>query len=231
MALKIINRRLSVQEFADYLKSYAFPTPTPHKLVLHHTWRPTTETWQGETSILALKRYYEHKGWPAGPHIFVAEDGIWLFSPMNRDGIHAGTLNTQSIGLEVVGNYDHTIWLGQTKFNALAAISLLMKRLNLTSKQLHFHREVSTQSCPGYAISKTWLLRELERFESKYLKVKSNMKSVEARSEVMVPLDAVEAVAFVRKYELFTIQTQKDVEEATRFYRFYQLIQQKNDTL
>ena len=44
--------------------------------MIHHTWKPTKETWAGQRSIDSLKKYYEKKGWPAGPHIFVAEDGI-----------------------------------------------------------------------------------------------------------------------------------------------------------
>lgn len=231
MAIPIINRRLSVKEFADYLKAYSFDSIFPQKIVIHHTWRPRAEEWQGKASILGLKRYYDQKGWPAGPHIFIAEDGIWLFSPINQPGIHAASFNLNSIGLEVVGDYDRNLWLGKTKFNALAAIQLLMQRLQLNRSQLHFHREASDVSCPGHAISKEWLFRELDRFQKTYphLIPPDSLSSAPPSSDPLIPLDAVEAVAFIQKYKLFDIRSPHDIEEAKRFHKFYQLIQSSDD--
>jgi len=144
--MEILNKRLSLHEFRDYLKTYDFGSVFPDKLVLHHTWRPTKASWAGEKTIAALKRHYEGKGWPAGPHLFVAEDGIWLFSPMNKDGIHAGRLNKNSIGIEIVGDYDTEVWSGSIKTNALGVIQMLLDRLGLGMNGLFFHRDASAKS-------------------------------------------------------------------------------------
>lgn len=157
----IVNKCLQLDEFERYVEAYEFTKPVMNKLVVHHTYIPTKVQWNGQHSINGLRSYYERKGWRAGPHLFVAEDGIWLFSPMNKMGIHAGAGNWRSIGIEVVGNYDTKKWSGKTKENALGVIRILMKKLGLKDEQIRFHREFSHKSCPGWAITKEWLFQEL----------------------------------------------------------------------
>ncbi len=160
----------------------------PNSIVLHHTWQPTIKTWEGKKSIDQLKRYYESKNWPAGPHIFIAEDGIWLFTDMAYIGVHAGNGNASwkkhgrcyngyycrgchlqgySIGIEVVGNYDNKVWEGKTLKSALFCVSKLQKKLNLKDSDVHYHREFSpNKSCPGNAISHKWLEKKLSEYKS-----------------------------------------------------------------
>ena len=238
MPMEIVNRRLDLQEFEKYIADYDFSAP-PDKLVIHHTWRPEKDKWAGSRSVQELKNYYEEKNWPAGPHLFVADDGIWLFSPMRRDGIHAAGLNRGSIGIEVVGNYDYEKWTGQTKKNALGVIRLLMNRLNISRQNIFFHREVTQKTCPGKAITKEWLFVELER-DARYPHaepVSEAMRGVAGvsayipgltRSDdaIMIPVWAAEAVAWVHKHHLFEIKTERDVRDAVKFHRFYKLIKQ-----
>jgi len=233
--MEIVNRRLSVHEFKDYVSSYFFGPQLPNKLVVHHTWRPTVEGWAGQRTIDGLKRYYEGKGWTAGPHLFVAEDGIWLFSPMRYNGIHATSLNPQSIGIEVVGDYDQKRWEGNTKYNALAVLKILKDHLHIANEQLFFHRDVSSKSCPGWAITKEWLFNELAGFRilPRIPGTSTTIAAIEAMSapvpaptvEVMIPLWAAEAVAFVKQHQLFEIRTDEDVRDAVKFHRFYKLIE------
>lgn len=230
--MDIINKRLTLHEFQVYVKGYDFGPILPSKLVLHHTWHPTKESWAGERTIGGLKRYYEGKKWKVGPHIFVADDGIWLFSPMRKDGIHAGKLNKHSIGIEVVGDYDSEKWSGQTKQNAIGTIKILMDRLSLKENGLFFHRDASPKSCPGWAIKKEWLFDELKNFSIQPRIPSASITEVVAPSpvssvsneEILIPVWATGAVAFVRKHNLFQIQTNEDVRDALKFYRFYQLI-------
>ncbi len=222
--MEIINRKLSLQELEDYVATYNFGTLPANKLVIHHTWRPTKEQWQGQKSINGLKAYYEGKGWGAGPHLFVAEDGIWLFSPMRKDGIHAGTLNPRSVGMEVVGDYDTAKWEGETKYNALGAIKVLTEALHLAEKDIFFHRDASPKSCPGWAITKEWLFAELQAFH-KRPKIPAYPRTTD---ELLIPSWAVEAVAFVRQNSLFEISNGEDVRDAVKFFRLYQLIQKNH---
>lgn len=237
--MEIINKRLMLNEFRDYVKGYYFGSLPANKLVIHHTWRPTRESWAGERTILGLKRYYEGKEWKVGPHLFIAEDGIWLFTPMRKDGIHAGSLNPRSIGIEVVGDYNSEKWSGQTKINTLGAIKALMERLNLTENEIFFHRDVSPKSCPGWAITKEWLFKELSEFRFKS-RIPSRYPEppevISAPAPVIPPPDsdemvfvpvpewAQEAVDFVATHKLFKITSAEDIRDAIKFYRFYQLV-------
>lgn len=139
--MQIIGKRLTIEEFNVYVSKKDFGSDPADKLVIHHTWKPTKQSWDGIDTLKALKKYYELKNWYAGPHLFVAEDGIWLFSDMRKDGIHTKGANHKSIGIEVVGNYDDKKWSGETYNNAVATIKLLMERLNIPYKRVYFHRD------------------------------------------------------------------------------------------
>ena len=166
--MKIIGKKLSLAEFDDYVNKKDFGKLPPTFLVVHHTWKPKKNEWNGATTIAALKKYYEGLGWNAGPHLFVAEDGIWLFTDMYEVGIHAGAGNGTektgySIGIEVVGDYDNEVWSGKTKENALGVIKVLQEKLKIKDNGIHFHREYSAKSCPGNAITMDWLLGQLKK--------------------------------------------------------------------
>lgn len=161
----VSTKPLSKEEFSLYIKDKYFGTLPAEKLVIHHTWRPTVKDWQGYSTFMGIKKYYEGKGWSKGPHIFIAPDGIWLMTDMQKDGYHAGVKgNFRSIGIEVVGDYDYVKWENPIKDYALFVIDKLMNRLGLTNEDIKFHRDYSTKSCPGHAITKEWLMQELERY-------------------------------------------------------------------
>lgn len=185
--MDIIGKKLTVPQFRELVSGFNFGRIKPNSIVVHHTAVPTKEQWRGAASIAGLKRYYEGKGWSAGPHLFVGEDGIWLFTPMTDVGIHAAEgnatwvrngvqykgfrgpagcqLKDYSIGIEVVGNYDRELWDGETKKNALYAIKGLMQRLGIGKDRIFFHRDFPTarKSCPGWAITKPWLYQLLDQ--------------------------------------------------------------------
>ena len=168
--MKIINKKLSLKEFGKYVNDKDFGSLPPTFIVLHHTFVPTKKDWQGERTIGGIKSYYEGKGWTAGPHLFIAEDGIWLFTDMYDVGIHAGAGNGTlksgySIGIEVVGNYDNKVWEGKTYDNTVGAIKILQEKLRIPDKEIAFHRDYSSKSCPGWAITKDWVLDQLNENE------------------------------------------------------------------
>lgn len=182
--MDIVGKKLTREEFTKYVESKDLGSVPPNGVVVHHTWRPTVASWQGERTINGLKRYYEKKGWSAGPHIFVAEDGIWLFTDMYKVGIHADSANATwekngrtgtgwpprgakvkayTLGMEVVGNYDNKQWSGETKKNAIHVIKTLQKKLNIDNSGVTFHRDYKpSKTCPGRGITKPWLWNELQ---------------------------------------------------------------------
>lgn len=170
--MPVDGRKLTIKEFREHVAGLKFFAPAPTMVVLHHTYRPTPETWQGSTTIYAMRRTYNgtgyewqdnlgkwHRGWSAGPHLFIAPDGIWLFSPMTAPGIHASSWNDKSIGVEMVGDYDAQRPGGAILEQTVAVLAILLRRLGLGIDALKFHREepYTFKSCPGNAVTHEWI--------------------------------------------------------------------------
>lgn len=168
----MIGKMLSINEWLRYVADYAFTSLQPTKVVLHHTWRPTVAQWRGLRSMQGMQQYYAGKGWTSAPHIYVGPDGIWLFTPMSQIGIHANMGNGSlmagwySIGVEMVGDYDHVRPSGFIWEATKAVIGGVSQRLNSAPHQLlSFHREYTqTKSCPGWAVTKDWVGAEVDRW-------------------------------------------------------------------
>jgi len=115
-----------------------------------------------------------------------------------------------------------------------------MGHLDLDPSDIYFHRDASTKSCPGLAITKEWLLYELADFRlTPKMPSRDEMLDVIRNTTAPPPVDyhvseemvliqvpdwAKEAVDFVAKHRLFKIRKAEDVRDAVKFYRFYQLI-------
>jgi N-acetylmuramoyl-L-alanine amidase CwlA len=168
----MIGRVLTADEWRGYIANYDFGRIPPTRLVLHHTYRPNQAQWRGLASMRGMQRYYGGLGWSSAPHIYVAPDGIWLFTPMSRVGIHAGTGNQgttngvwwYSIGLEMVGYFDYVRPAGAVWDYAKLVMSTVSQRLDIPPRRLiSFHRDYTNQkSCPGWAVTKDWVFAEVE---------------------------------------------------------------------
>ncbi|MBC8160424.1 MAG: N-acetylmuramoyl-L-alanine amidase [Roseiflexaceae bacterium] len=167
-----INRRLSIAEWLDYVANYDFGPLPPSRVVLHHTYIPNLQQWQGSASMKGMQTFYGRKGWTSAPHLYVGDDGIWLATPLREIGIHAGTGNSgrtngqlwYSIGLEMIGYYDKVRPSGGVWEASKAVLGGLSKRLGIAPRQLiSFHRDYTNQkSCPGWAVTKEWVWAETE---------------------------------------------------------------------
>ena len=135
-AFSYIGRALSPREFSAYLAGYDFGPIAPDYLVLHHTAIPTLAQWTageaglslaqimgkrrttGSWTLDGMRDQYIGKGWISGPHLFIDERWIWLFSEMRDFGVHAAWGNSHrvgghihySIGIEVLGDYTQQTW-------------------------------------------------------------------------------------------------------------------------
>lgn len=262
MKLKgFIGEKLTLNEFRRYVRSYSFGNLPPDELVVHHTYKPDTQNWKGEESILALKKYYEVvKGWCSAPHLFVAEDGIWLFVPMYNVGIHAGKgnatyvlehkegdiefkgfcpplqrsgdykLKSYSVGIEVVGNYDNKTWAGETKKNAFGVIKILREVLNIPDEKITLHRDYCinrngqyTKSCPGFAITKKYLIDELSVKD----KVEADEDFEQDETFKGLPEWSIKSCMEMKELGLIT----KDFDEGIKAYRLAVILDQYNDII
>jgi N-acetylmuramoyl-L-alanine amidase-like protein len=124
--------------------------------------------------------YRDTLHWNAGPHLFCDDKYIWLFTPMYDVGIHAASGNSYrdskkklhySIGIEVVGYYEHVRWPEKVAHNVGMALAILRRRLGtfsldyrpgpLNAPQAHVgsissHRDYNKPSCPGKAITEAF---------------------------------------------------------------------------
>lgn len=152
--------------FVEYVRNLKWLDPKPHRLFLHHTWRPTPETWQGMRTMDAMHRVYRqqvwydaqgnrHVGWTVFPHIFVAEDGIWLMNDLRKDGAGVTGHNKGAIHCELVWNGDEAVPSGATWENAKVVLRTLLETLDIPA--LEFHRDYAAKTCPGTKVTKEWV--------------------------------------------------------------------------
>ena len=147
----------SADDFQQYLSQYDPKiAPWARAVTIHHTYKPDEEQWNGERTLRAIQKYYESLGWDAGPHLFIAPDGIWQLTALNEKGIHAGTANSFSWGVEVVGYFDHRDWTPELRATVYAVTATLLqwRSLPVSYDTLRGHRDWgSPKTCPGTMIN------------------------------------------------------------------------------
>lgn len=170
----IVNRAFAPRQFADHVFSLTFRLWRPQFVVLHNTGVPTLEQWhKGPPSpqqrILNLEHFYrDTQGWSAGPHLFVANDFIWAFTPLTTSGVHSPSWNAVSWGIEMIGDYDREDFsrgLGAgVAANTVFALATLHTALSLDPQTLKFHKEDprTTHDCPGRNIDKGNMIARIE---------------------------------------------------------------------
>lgn len=161
----IVGNSFSTEEFDSYCHALHWTQWRPSFIVLHNTavpdlgQRPAGFTKQ---HILALERYYrEEKGWRAGPHLFIDDREIWVFTPLTVSGTHSPSWNKISLGIEMLGNYDKDKFASgrglKVANNAIAAVASLSAVLGLDVDSMKLHQEdplTTHKNCPGKHVSK-----------------------------------------------------------------------------
>lgn len=105
-----------------------------------------------------FENYYKNQlHWSAGPHLFVAPDKIWVFTPLTTSGVHSPSWNNVSWGVEMVGDYETDPLDSSVFSNTVLALSSLSKLASLPPSSLRFHKEdpLTTHiTCPGKNVIK-----------------------------------------------------------------------------
>ena len=164
----IVGKSFTSQAFVTYVAGLSFTAWRPQFVVVHNTGDPTLTKWKtlpGARWMKGLERYYrDEQKWSAGPHLFVADDLIWVFTPLDTPGVHAPSWNGVSWGVEIVGDYDHEPFSDASRTNALSALTTLHAALGLDPGMLRFHKEdpkTTHKHCPGVNVKKAALVKEL----------------------------------------------------------------------
>ena len=157
----IVGKGFTANSFKTYVNGLALETWKPSFIVLHNTSVPTVADWvkvAGEQRMKNLEHYYrDEQKWSAGPHLFVAPDKIWVFTPLTTSGVHSPSWNAVSWGIEMVGDYQKEALNVDVMNNTVAAIAALSKFGSLDPSTLRLHKEdpkTTHKTCPGKNVVK-----------------------------------------------------------------------------
>jgi N-acetylmuramoyl-L-alanine amidase CwlA len=163
----IVGLSFDATSFDVYCKSLTWPTWRPNFIVVHNTavpnlaQRPNGFTRQHIQNLVGY--YRDQQKWSAGPHLFVDDKQIWVFTPLTTTGRHSPAWNAISLGVEMLGDYqqdDFDAGRGAAvQRNAVCAVASLCGALGLepgkTTIRLHKEDPVTThKTCPGKNVSK-----------------------------------------------------------------------------
>lgn len=177
------------EPFRKYVEQQQFLRWRPSKIVWHNTAAPSLAQWiksanedrakgqvPGITRIRSLEYFFKSiNHWPGCPHLFVANDFIWVMNPLIAPGTHSPSFNKNSIGIEMIGDFskeDDDFGEGlRVRKNTIFATSILCNTLGLDPQEsivLHKSDPETTHDCPGKDVADDYMqmIREVEALES-----------------------------------------------------------------
>ena len=167
----IIAKTFSIDEFDSYCHTIQWTSWRPSFIVVHNTaipnlaQRPSGLTLQ---HIKGLEKFYrDEQKWSAGPHLFVDDKQIWVFTPLNLSGVHSPSWNKTALGIEMLGNYEKEAFDSgrglAVRKNTVAAMATLSAILGFDPHTMRIHREdpLTTHACPGKNVRKLELIQEV----------------------------------------------------------------------
>jgi hypothetical protein len=161
----IVGKGFTATEFDNYVQTIQLLTWRPQFVVLHNTYIPRLANWHdvsGGRRMLNLQHYYrDTQHWSAGPHLFVADDLIWVFTALDTPGVHSPSWNAISWGVELVGDYSAEPFNPAVQANATSALASLHALAGIHPDALKLHKEdpkTTHRNCPGLNIVKSDLI-------------------------------------------------------------------------
>ena len=133
-----------------------------NRIILHHT-SSSLKSWQNSGSMLHYWRLYESRGWKAGPHLFITEDSVWLFTPIRKQG-KASTkgINRGSIHIEIVGRYFKDYPSAKTSELVANVLSVLTRKFKIKSIRSHYSYDEESNCSP--LLDFPWVMSIKEKF-------------------------------------------------------------------
>ena len=169
----IVGKSFSAVDFDAYVRSLEWPEWRPSFVVLHNTAEPSLAQRPNGLSlenINGLATFYQNKQppWHAGPHLFVDDHQIWVFTPLTVPGVHSPSWNKFALGVEMLGDYETEAFDSgrglEVQTNAVAAIASLSTALGIDPSTMRLHREDpnTTHACPGKNVNKTSFIQAVK---------------------------------------------------------------------
>jgi len=112
--------------------------------------------------------YRDTMKWPAGPHLFVDDKQIWVFTPLTVSGTHSPSWNKLALGMEMLGDYDKEAFDSgrglKVRKNTVPALATLSAILGIDPHTMRLHREdpLTTHACPGKNVRKLEVIQEVQ---------------------------------------------------------------------
>ncbi|MBO9561093.1 MAG: N-acetylmuramoyl-L-alanine amidase [Caulobacter sp.] len=168
----IVGKSFSPEAFETYCEGLKWSTWRPNFIVLHNTGVPSLDQRpQGLTQqhIANLEIYYrDNQKWSAGPHLFVDDKQIWVFTPLTTSGVHSPSWNSIALGIEMLGDFDKDAFDtgrgAKVRDNVVAAMATLSAVLGLDPNTMKLHREdpKTTHACPGKNVKKLEVIQRVQ---------------------------------------------------------------------
>ena len=168
----IVGLAFNAAQFDTYCHSLQWNAWRPSFIVLHNTaapslaQRPNGFTAQHIQNLVGFYRDQQH--WSAGPHLFIDDKKIWVFTPLIVSGVHSPSWNKLAIGIEMLGNYAAESFStgrgSKVRENAVAAMATICAILGLPPATIKLHKEdpATTHNCPGKNVKKPEIIAEVE---------------------------------------------------------------------
>ena len=167
----IIGKSFSPAAFDEYCHTLQWTAWRPSFIVLHNTASPSlAQRPQGltEQHIRNLEMFYrDTQKWKAGPHLFIDDRQIWVFTPLTVSGTHSPSWNKVALGIEMLGDFEGEPFDNgrglQVRKNAVMAMATLTAILGLDIHTMRLHREdpLTTHACPGKNVRKLEVIQEV----------------------------------------------------------------------
>lgn len=168
----IIGIGHSPKEFDRYCHELVWNAWRPSFIVVHNTAIPTLAQRPNGFSSQHMKNleifYRDTQKWKSGPHLFIDDNLIWVFTPLNVSGTHSPSWNKVSLGIEMLGNYDKESFTKgrglKVQKNTIAALATITGILGLDPNTIKLHREdpLTTHACPGKTVRKLELIQQVQ---------------------------------------------------------------------
>jgi len=168
----IVGSSLTPKDFDAYCQTLVWSTWRPSFITLHNTGSPTLAQRPNgltKTHIKNLESFYRDKQkWSAGPHLFIDDKQIWVFTPLTVSGVHSPSWNKLALGIEMLGDYEKEAFDGarglKVRNNAVEAIATLSAVLGIAPDTMRLHREdpLTTHACPGKNVKKLEVIQEVQ---------------------------------------------------------------------
>ena len=169
----IVGKAFDAEGFAAYCATLKWDKWKPSFIAIHNTGNPDLAMRPKgfeQKHMGFLEHYYKvEQKWRAGPHLFVDDNKIWVFTPLTTQGRHSPSWNEIAIGVEMLGNYNKDSFSSgrglAVRRNAVRAVAALSKALGLSPDTIRFHKEdtaTTHKECPGKNVSKAEFVAEVK---------------------------------------------------------------------